>query len=63
MLSRFKAKRKYDAEERKSAAAKERGHTTWMLPDLSDKIDREAKVRKLQDLNNMRLHVGLLLSS
>lgn len=40
----LKAKKKYEAEERRSAAAKEKGHTTWMLPDLSDKIDKEAKV-------------------
>ncbi|KAF6026127.1 CWF19L2 [Bugula neritina] len=40
------AKRKYDIEEKKAAAAKARGEDKWLLPELSDNLSRQAKKMK-----------------
>ncbi|KAK3098520.1 hypothetical protein FSP39_020282 [Pinctada imbricata] len=39
----YEAKDDYEKEERKKEHAKLRGEGTWMLPSLSDRIDRENK--------------------
>ena len=48
----MKAKRKYEIQERKAQAAKARGQDTWMLPELSAKIDKESKVNKPTQMLN-----------
>ena len=50
--SLLKAKRKYEIQERKAQAAKARGQDTWMLPELSAKIDKESKVNKPTQMLN-----------